>query len=114
MLHRNMKPPSQSLRIGLEDILGDLWHARRSGDLGRMALLVYCEVRRWARLADDQGLAEHSLQLVTSCPYADRKTFLAEVDSLIIEAEHALAQMSTAGRQFGLPVDAQGSVEGRR
>ncbi len=75
------------LQLGLEDLLGDLRHARRSGDLGRLALLSYCEVRRWARLAGDTGLAEHSSQLITEGPHANREQFLAHVDALIGELE---------------------------
>jgi hypothetical protein len=75
------------LQLGLEDLLGDLLHARRSGDLGRLALLSYCEVRRWARMAGDAGLAEHSSQLITQGPHASRENFLAHVDALIGELE---------------------------
>lgn len=75
------------LQLGLEDLLGDLRHARRTGDLGRLALLSYCEVRRWARMAGDDGLAEHSSQLITHGPHASREQFLAHVDTLIDELE---------------------------
>ena len=46
---------SLNLQLGLDDLLGDL-RQRRSGDLGRLALISYCEVRRWARLAGYDGL----------------------------------------------------------
>ena len=75
------------LQLGLEDLLGDLRHARRTGDLGRMALLSYCEVRRWARMAGDVGLAEHSSELITQGPHASREQFLAHVDDLIGQLE---------------------------
>jgi len=75
------------LQLGLDDLLGDLRHARRRGDLGRLALLAYCEVRRWARMAGDQGLAEHSSELITHGPHASREEFLAQVDDLIGELE---------------------------
>jgi hypothetical protein len=55
-----MNASSQQIQLGLEDLLGDLLYARRSGDLGRLALLSYFEVRRWARMAGHQGLAEHA------------------------------------------------------
>ena len=93
MLHRNMSASSLPLQLGLEDLLGDLRHARRSGDLGRLALLAYCEVRRWARLAGEQGLAEHSSELITHCPHASREEFLAQVDELIFELEQARSQV---------------------
>jgi hypothetical protein len=94
MLHCTMKHYSAKLKLGLEDLLADLWHARRGGDLGRLALLCYYEVRRWARLANEQGLAEHSSVLVTGSPYADRESFMAEVDHLIAELEHLLSDHS--------------------
>jgi len=91
MLHRNMNASSLplELQLGLEDLLGSLRHARRSGDLGRIALLTYCEVRRWARMAGEQRLAEHSSELITHGPPASRAEFLAQVDDLIVELEEA-------------------------
>jgi len=82
-----MNASSQHLQVGLEDLLGDLRYARRSGDLGRLALLSYCEVRRWARMAGQQRLAEHASELITHAPHASREEFLAEVDDLIVELE---------------------------
>jgi hypothetical protein len=89
MLNRNMNTPTTQLQLGLEDLLGDLQYARRSGDLGRLALLSYCEVRRWARLAGRQALAEKSSELITHCPHASREEFLKQVDGLIVELQHA-------------------------
>jgi len=80
---------SLQLQLGLEDLLDDLRCARKSGDLGRLALLLYCEVRRWARLAGEQELAEHSSELITHCPHASREEFLTQVDDLIVELEKA-------------------------
>jgi hypothetical protein len=93
MLLCTMSPSAESLRLGLEDLLGDLTHARRTGDLGRVALLVYCELRRWARQADMPRLADHANVLFLGAPYADRAAFLAEVDALIAEAQQALLAM---------------------
>jgi hypothetical protein len=84
-----MNTSSLQLQLGLEDLLGDLHHARRSGDLGRLALLMYCEVRRWARMAGDQGLADQSSELITHGPHASRDEFLEQVDKLIGELERA-------------------------
>ena len=78
---------SMDMQVGLDDLLGDLWYARRRGDLGRLALLSYCEVRRWARLAGEQRVAEHSSELITHGPHASRDEFLAQVDDLIVELE---------------------------
>lgn len=86
-----MKHLSHNQRLALEDLLGDLWHARNSGALGRLALLTYYEVRRWARMAGELGLAEHSAALVTGCPHPDRESFLVQVDTLIAELEQLLS-----------------------
>ena len=88
-------------QLGLEDLLGDLQHARRSGDLGRLALLLYCEVRRWARQAGEQHLAEHSSDLMTHSPCANRDEFLAQADGIISELERAMPW-----RNCGLRVEA--------
>jgi len=93
MLHCNMNTPSLTLQLGLEDLLGDLRYARRGPDMGRLALLAYCEVRRWARMAGEQALAEHSSGLITQSPHASREEFLAEVDVLIVELEQARARV---------------------
>jgi hypothetical protein len=80
---------NRHLQLGLDDLLGDLQFARRRGDLGRLALLSYCEVRRWARMAGYEALAEHSSEMVTHAPPASREAFLAQVDDLIMELEKA-------------------------
>lgn len=84
-----MSTSCQSLQLGLEDLLGDLQFARRSGDLGRLALLAYCEVRRWARMAGEQALAEQSSRLINNSPHANREAFMADVDQLILGLEQA-------------------------
>ena len=96
MLHCNMNASSLSLQNGLEDILGDLRFARRKGDLGRLALVAYCEVRRWARQAEAQELARHSSALFSNFPHASRDDFLAAVDELIAELEQARCSIASA------------------
>ena len=91
MLHCTMTHLSDGLRLGLEDLLADLWHARRMGDLGRLALLSYSDVRRWAQVAGRQGLAERVRAIVLECPHESRASFLAQVDSIIAEMERALS-----------------------
>lgn len=94
MLHCNMNPAS-TLQLGLEDLLADLHHARRIGDLGRLALVAYCEVRRWARTAGRPALAEHAAAMITDTPHASREAFLNQIDALIAELEQ-LQRTSTA------------------
>ena len=93
MLHCNMSTPTLPLQLGLDDLLGDLQHARRRGDLGRLALLAYCEVRRWARQAGEQGLAAHSSALITHSPHVSREAFMAQVDELIDELEQVRSRV---------------------
>lgn len=100
MLHCNMNTQTAPTLLSLEDLLGDLHHARRMDDMGRLALLTYCEVRRWARQAGEDALAERSTCLITQSPHASRGDFMAQVDALIaqLEAAHARAvgQLSDA------------------
>ena len=86
MLQCNMNAAS-TLQLGLDDLLVDLRHARRGDDLGRLALLAYCEVRRWARKAGELELAEHSSLMFTGHPHASRGAFLAHIDDLIGELD---------------------------
>jgi hypothetical protein len=97
MVHRNMNS-GQKLKLDLEDVLADLWNARRANDLGRLAMLTYCDLRRWARVARQEGLAQRSRDFVLGCPHVSRADFLAEIDRLIAEAEraHALLDSSIA------------------
>lgn len=87
MLHCNMTT-SLSIQLGLEDLLADLHHARRQKDVGRLALLAYCEVRSWARQARASGISEHSTQIFTQDPCVSKEAFLAKVDTLIAELDH--------------------------
>ena len=89
MLHCNMTS-ARNLQLGLEDLLADLRHARRRDDLGRLALVAYCEVRRWARDAGDFVLAEHASELITGSPHASREAFLVRIDNPIHELEEVL------------------------
>jgi hypothetical protein len=84
---------SESLRLGLEDLLADLWHARRTDDLGRLALLFFSDVRRWAQLAGKEGLAERASAMVLACPHASRAGFVSQVDLLIAELESVHAEV---------------------
>jgi hypothetical protein len=87
MLHCNMTT-SLSIQLGLEDLLADLHHARRHQELGRLALLAYCEVRSWARQAGEADIADHSTEIFTQDLCVSREAFLAKVDLLIAALEH--------------------------
>ncbi|WP_169804781.1 hypothetical protein [Hydrogenophaga taeniospiralis] len=91
-----MNASNALLLPGLEDLLGDLQYARRSGDMGRLALLAYCEVRRWARQAGEQALAERSTELITNSPHTSREEFMEQVDELIGELEKVHTRIASA------------------
>ena len=92
MLHCNMNV-KMTPQLVLDDLLADLRHARRSGDLGRLALIAYCEVRRWARQVGEHDVAEHSASMLTDQPHASRDAFLGQVDSLICELEQVQSRL---------------------
>lgn len=93
MLRCNMNTSNDPLQLSLEDLLGDLQHARRSDDMSRLALLAYCEVRRWARMAGEHALAESSTELITRSPHASREQFMAQMDVLISQLEQVHAKL---------------------
>ena len=68
---------------GLDDLLADLKYARKRGDLGRLAFVSYCDVRRWAREAGRLVLADQATRLITESPHQSRDDFLNQVDELI-------------------------------
>lgn len=86
MLQRNMSTV-MNLQLGLEDVLADLRHSRRAGDLGRLAFIAYCDVRRWARAAGETELAETSSRVITGSPHDSHEVFLEHIDHLINELE---------------------------
>jgi len=99
MLRRTMNA-SLSIRLGLEDLLADLRHARRHAELGRLALLSYCEVRGWARQAGEIGIASQSTKMFTENPYVNKEDFLMKVDSLISSLERLQSSAPASSRSF--------------
>lgn len=99
MLRRNMQN-STSLRLGLDDLLADLQHARRWGELGRLALIAYCDVRCWARQAGEFGLAERSTAMFTKDSHTSQAAFLEQVDQLIGDLQQTRARFTEPGSPF--------------
>lgn len=95
MLQRNMRD-LLSLQTGFHDLLADLRHARRSEDMGRLALVAYCEVRRWARMAGETEVAECSAAMITVSPHASRSDFLEAIDGLILQLERLQPKVDAA------------------
>lgn len=86
MQHSGLPP---HLRVDLEDLAAQVAHARRGQELGRLALLCYCEVRPWARSAKEERLAERAWTLSVQSVPTSRNAFLKKVDLLIAELEWA-------------------------
>ena len=86
MLQCNMNNPLD-IQLALEDLLANLHFARKHDQLGRLALLAYCEVKGWARLASKPDLAEKAIRIFSESPCATKAEFLQNVDSLIATLE---------------------------
>ena len=102
MLHCNMNT-ALNLQLGLDDLLADLRQSRKHGDLGRLAFIAYCEVRRWARTAGEVELEDHSSSVITGSPHDSREAFLAHIDDLIEALElqrFAFDTTATAERDY--------------
>ena len=85
----------------LDDLLADLHHARKREDLGRLAFVAYCDVRRWAREAGRSVLAEQAARLITESPHQSREAFLQQMDQLIHELETLHEAAPTPQRRTG-------------
>lgn len=72
-----------SIQLALEDLLADLHYARKHGQLGRLALLAYCDVKRWARQAGKVDVAEMALRMVVDKPCLSKEEFLQGIDDLL-------------------------------
>ena len=81
------KQLSPSMHRDLEDVLGSLLHARRSGDLERMALLTYWDVRKWTHFAHHNALTALAAKAISPEPHPSRAAFLSRVDEVIAELE---------------------------
>ena len=102
MLHCNMST-SLAIQFGLDDLLADLQHARRTHDLGRLALLAYCEVRGWARQAGKPDIAESAMTMFTENPSVSKEEFLAKIDSLITTLAYHQQAYQQSRVQFSRP-----------
>lgn len=86
MLQCNMTNALTS-QLVLEDLLADLYHARKNDQLGRLALLAYCEVKGWARRAGKPDVADTALRMFSENPSLSKDEFLRSIDSLIATLE---------------------------
>lgn len=92
---------SLSIQLGLDDLIADLDHARKHGELGRLALLAYCDARSWARQAGVLSVAEYSMAMFSEEPHQTRQIFLAQVDHLIEELKRIRHSVIDTGSHSG-------------
>jgi len=86
MLRRHMMTSIKSqsvLEDLLADLLADLRYARKHDQLGRLALLAYCDVKGWARRAGKQDVADTALRMFADHPSTTKQDFLQGIDKLI-------------------------------
>jgi hypothetical protein len=86
MLQCNMTN-SLTSQLVLEDLLADLHFARKHDQLGRLALLAYCDVKGWARRAGKSDVADTALQMFSEHPCLSKDEFLNSIDNLIATLE---------------------------
>ncbi len=86
MLQCNMTP-FLNVQLSLEDLLADLRFARKHDQLGRLALLAYCEVKSWARRAGKPDVADMALNMFSDNPCLRKEDFLQSIDTIIATLE---------------------------
>jgi hypothetical protein len=99
MLQCNMND-SINIQLGLEDLLAELHFARRNDQLGRLALLAYCEVKGWARSAGKSDLADIALRMFSDTPCVSKDAFLHGIDNLIATLELHEHEYQRANARF--------------
>jgi len=72
-----------NIQLALEDLLADLRFARKNEQLGRLALLAYCDVKRWARQAGKSDVADIVLRMFADKPCPTKEDFLRGIDQLL-------------------------------
>jgi hypothetical protein len=85
---------SSSLQLGLQDLIAEFNYARRHGNLGRLALLAYCDARSWGRQAGAYSVVEFSTAMFIDKPQENRDEFLEKIDLLILELERVGLRLS--------------------
>jgi hypothetical protein len=74
-------------QLALEDLLADLQFVRKHDQIGRLALLAYCEAKGWARWAGKHDVSDKALEMFSQSPYHTKQEFLKEVNNLIAALE---------------------------
>jgi hypothetical protein len=111
MLQRNMND-STNIQLALEDLLAELRFARRNDQLGRLALLAFCEVKGWARRAGKADLADTALKMFSDIPCIDKDAFVHSIDNLIATLEqHELKYQRSNARLPAISLEVRPAME---
>lgn len=91
-----------SIQLALEDLLADLHFARKHEQLGRLALLAYCDVKRWARLAGKSDVADMAVRMFAGKPSPSREDFLRDIDQILASLQDHEDRNHPAAARCGL------------
>lgn len=100
---------SINIQLTLEDLLADLNYARKHDQLGRLALLAYCDLKGWARQAGKPELADMAMRMFSENPRLSKDGFLQSIDQLIaiLQLHESEYQRSNAPFNTGSAIRSQ-------
>lgn len=86
-----------TIKQALEPVLADLRYARKHEQVGKLALLVYCDVKRWARHAGKGDVADLVMRMFSESSCKSKGDFLQDIDELLGSLEmHGNEQQACA------------------
>jgi hypothetical protein len=92
-------------QLALEDLLADLNFALEHDQIGRLALLAYCEAKGWGRWSGKHDVADRALEMFSHCPYNTKQEFLEDINNLIATLEvHEKAYVRANSHTFLNPI----------
>jgi len=97
---------SNDIQLELEDLLANMRFARKHNELGRLALLAYCEVKGWARRAGKPDVADKALQMFSQCPHLTKQEFIEDINSLIARLALHEQEYQRTNARYALNVSA--------
>lgn len=92
-----------NIQLALEDLLADLHFARKHDQLGRLALLAYCDVKRWARQAGKADVADMALRMFAEKPCQSKEDFLRGIDQLLCSLQWHENEYQRSTTRFAMP-----------
>lgn len=103
-------PDALKIQLALEDLLADLQFARKHEQLGRLALLAYCDVKRWARQAGKSDVADMALRMFAENPCLNKEDFLRGMDQLLGALQFHENEFQRSNNRFSLAEASMGNA----